>query len=39
MSALSVRLPESLYKYAREYAAQEGISGLETLWSGALQGP
>ena len=26
MSALSVRLPESLHKYAREYAAQEGIS-------------
>ena len=26
MSALSVRLPESLHKYAKEYAAQEGIS-------------
>jgi hypothetical protein len=26
MSALSIRLPESLHKYAREYAAQEGIS-------------
>ena len=26
MSALSVRLPESLHKSAREYAAQEGIS-------------
>ena len=26
MSALSVRLPESLHKYARAYAAQEGIS-------------
>ena len=26
MSALSVRLPESLHKYAREYAATEGIS-------------
>jgi hypothetical protein len=26
MSALSVRLPESLHKYARQYAAHEGIS-------------
>ncbi len=26
MTALSVRLPESLHKYARQYAAQEGIS-------------
>ena len=26
MSALSVRLPESLHKYAKEYAALEGIS-------------
>ena len=26
MSALSVRLPESLHKYAKQYAAQEGIS-------------
>ena len=26
MSALSIRLPESLHKYAREFAAQEGIS-------------
>ena len=26
MSALGVRLPESRHKYAREYAAQEGIS-------------
>ena len=26
MSALSVRLPESLHKYAKVYAAQEGIS-------------
>lgn len=26
MSALSVRLPESLHKYARQYAATEGIS-------------
>ncbi len=26
MSALSIRLPESLHKYAKEYAAQEGIS-------------
>ena len=26
MSALSVRLPDSLHKYAKEYAAQEGIS-------------
>ena len=26
MSALSVRLPESLHKYAKQYAAHEGIS-------------
>ncbi|MDD5334729.1 MAG: DUF6290 family protein [Rhodoferax sp.] len=26
MSALSVRLPESLHKYAKQYAALEGIS-------------
>ncbi|MGA8514518.1 MAG: DUF6290 family protein [Burkholderiaceae bacterium] len=26
MSALSIRLPESLHKYAKEYAAHEGIS-------------
>ena len=26
MSALSIRLPESLHKYAKEFAAQEGIS-------------
>lgn len=26
MSALSVRLPESLHKYAKQYAAIEGIS-------------
>lgn len=26
MSALSIRLPESLHKYAKRYAAQEGIS-------------
>ena len=26
MSALSIRLPESLHKYAKEYALQEGIS-------------
>lgn len=26
MSALSVRLSESLHKYAKEFAAQEGIS-------------
>jgi hypothetical protein len=26
MSALSIRLPESLHKYARQYAAHEGIS-------------
>ena len=26
MSALSVRLPDSLHKYAKAYAAQEGIS-------------
>lgn len=26
MSALSIRLPESLHKYAKEYPAQEGIS-------------
>ncbi len=26
MSALSVRLPESLHKNAKEFAAQEGIS-------------
>lgn len=26
MSALSVRLPESLHKHARQFAAQEGIS-------------
>jgi hypothetical protein len=26
MSALSIRLPESLHKYAKEYASHEGIS-------------
>ena len=26
MSAVTVRLPESLHKYAEQYAAQEGIS-------------
>ena len=26
MSVVTVRLPESLHNYAREYAAQEGIS-------------
>lgn len=26
MSALSIRLPESLHKYAKEYALHEGIS-------------
>ena len=26
MSALSVRLPESLHKFAKQYAATEGIS-------------
>ena len=26
MTALSVRLPESLHKYAKQYAAHEGIS-------------
>ena len=26
MSALSIRLPESLHKYAKQYAATEGIS-------------
>jgi hypothetical protein len=26
MSALSIRLPDSLHKYAKEYASQEGIS-------------
>jgi hypothetical protein len=26
MSALSIRLPESLHKYAKEYASNEGIS-------------
>jgi hypothetical protein len=26
MSALSIRLPESLHKYAKEYAMHEGIS-------------
>lgn len=26
MSALSIRLPESLHRYAKEYALQEGIS-------------
>ena len=26
MSALSIRLPESLHKYAQVYASQEGIS-------------
>ena len=26
MSALSLRLPESLHKFAKRYAAQEGIS-------------
>jgi hypothetical protein len=26
MSALSIRLPESLHKYAKKYASHEGIS-------------
>lgn len=26
MSALSIRLPESLHKYAKQYASHEGIS-------------
>ena len=37
MSALSVRLPESLHKYARQYAAHEGIS-VNQLISTALAG-
>lgn len=35
MSALSLRLPESLHKYARQYAEQEGIS-VNQLISSAL---
>ena len=35
MSALSVRLPESLHKYAKKYAAHEGIS-INQLISTAL---
>ncbi len=35
MSALSVRLPESLHKHAKQYAALEGIS-VNQLISSAL---
>lgn len=35
MSALSVRLPESLHKYAKDYALHEGIS-VNQLTSTAL---
>jgi HicB family len=34
MSALSIRLPESLHQYAKEYASHEGISVNQLICTG-----